>query len=54
MSMQPVPIVPVIEENFPLKGFDDVISRLQFAMDENFPTPKGYESLSSSDGSGLD
>ena len=44
----------VIEENFPLKGFDDVISCLQFAMDEKFPTPKGYESLSCPDGSGLD
>ena len=27
---------------------------LQFAMDEKFPTPKGYESLSSTEGSGLD
>ena len=34
----------VIEEDFPLKGFDDFISCLQFAMDEKLSTPRGYES----------
>ena len=42
----------VIDKNFPFKGFDDVIC-LQFAMDEKLPTPRGYESLSSSEASGL-
>ena len=51
--MLPVPIAPPLLRK-PLKGFDDIIPCLQFAMDEKFLTPQGYESLSSSDGSGLD
>ena len=43
----------VVEDTFPLKGFDDIIKCLQYVVDEKPFSPMGYLSASS-DSSGFD